>query len=396
MQNVFTKKWVWLPVILFALTLLALAPVGAHAKVVATGDTVYLGVDEVVDDNYIATGGTVEVAGTVNGDVYAAAGTVMITGTVGGDVIVGGGTVTVTGDVMGSVRVGAGTVDISGTVGKNLTVFGGTVRVGSDTTVGWSVLAYGGVVDLRGTVHGNADLGGGAVTMGATVNGNLSIDAGGSDTQITLLSTMSVGKDFSYTYATALTVDSAKVSGDVVYTEYMEKKSSYWAAKSMRYMLAKAVLGFLATMVLGLVLIAVGKNRIGEVTKSMRHEAGINMLWGVLYVLVAIVAGILLLFTVVGIKLAVFNFLLLGMMTLFSCVLISIAVGQQVKKWLNIKAESMTLSLLVGALLSYVVMLIPFVGWFIALLAGAWAIGAMVRHKWAWLHEGVAQPAKKK
>ena len=43
---------------------------------------------EVVNGDYFAFGGTVEIAGTINGDLYASGGQVVIDGTVNGDVLV--------------------------------------------------------------------------------------------------------------------------------------------------------------------------------------------------------------------------------------------------------------------------------------------------------------------
>ena len=69
---------------------------------------------QVVNGDYFAFGGTVEIAGTINGDLYASGGQVVIDGTVNGDVLVAGGRVSLSGSVSQDVRAAGGQVTISG------------------------------------------------------------------------------------------------------------------------------------------------------------------------------------------------------------------------------------------------------------------------------------------
>src|SRR5436309_3403223 len=64
------------------IVLLLLAPVAAHAADIRQGSNVVVAAGETVDDDVIAAGQTVTIAGHVTGDVYTGAQTVLVSGTI--------------------------------------------------------------------------------------------------------------------------------------------------------------------------------------------------------------------------------------------------------------------------------------------------------------------------
>jgi hypothetical protein len=149
----------------------ALASDGAEA-----GRLVGVPAGQVIDRDYFATGPLVEIAGTVNGDLYAAGGQVLIDGRVNGDVLVAGGRIMLSGAVSQDVRVAGGQVSVSGTVGRNVTVLGGNIELTPGATIAGSLVAAGGNVHLAAPLGGSATVAAGSLILSNRIGGD--VDAG--------------------------------------------------------------------------------------------------------------------------------------------------------------------------------------------------------------------------
>ncbi len=82
---------------LAVLLLGVLLPAGALAAMVRQGETVTIGPDEVIGEDLYVIGRTLQIQGTVRGDLITASGRVEITGTVEGDVLSMAGDIRVSG-----------------------------------------------------------------------------------------------------------------------------------------------------------------------------------------------------------------------------------------------------------------------------------------------------------
>ncbi|WP_181692126.1 polymer-forming cytoskeletal protein [Natronomonas sp. LN261] len=136
----------------------ALVP-GIAAAETLVGGSVVVDADETVGDTS-ATGGTVVVEGTVDGDLKA----------YGGSVHVAEG-----GEVTGIVRAYGGTVTVDGSVGGNVLAYGGSVRVGETAEIDRSFGAVAGDVTLEGRIGGDVAAVAGEITLAETalVEGSL-------------------------------------------------------------------------------------------------------------------------------------------------------------------------------------------------------------------------------
>ena len=139
-------------------TALALVSGVAAAETLA-GGSVTIDADETLGDTS-ATGGTVVVDGTVDGDLSVYAGDVHITEGA---------------EVTGIVRAYGGTVTVDGSVGGNVLAYGGSVAVGPTADIDRSFGAVAGDVEFGGRIGGDASTVAGSVTLAETalVGGNL-------------------------------------------------------------------------------------------------------------------------------------------------------------------------------------------------------------------------------
>ncbi len=132
----------------------------------------------VVDDEYYAAGGVVDIDADVDGDVIVAGGELLIGHRVRGDVIAAGGTLGIRGTIDDDVRVTGGELDIDARIGDDLAASGGSIELASTTTVGGDVWLAGGEVSMAGTISGDLRIVGGEIKLSGTVLGDVELEGG--------------------------------------------------------------------------------------------------------------------------------------------------------------------------------------------------------------------------
>ncbi|HEU5317808.1 MAG TPA: polymer-forming cytoskeletal protein [Chloroflexota bacterium] len=177
-----------------AVLLLALSGTPALALERRSGDSIVVARDEVIDEDFAASGRLVRVDGTVRGDLYAFAQHLTVAGIVEGDVIAVAQEVVIDGQVRGSVRAGGATVQINGAVDRNVTSAGQLVRLGSGGRVGGTVIGAGETLSLAGDVGGGLYGAGQSVLMQGRVNRNVDLALD----RLQLAPGASVGGNFDY------------------------------------------------------------------------------------------------------------------------------------------------------------------------------------------------------
>jgi cytoskeletal protein CcmA (bactofilin family) len=108
----------------------------AGAQNFKSGDNVTVMSNEIVDSMLFAGGKNINIAGTVNGDVYCAGQTIAITGTINGDVFCAGQTITVSGTVNGSVRLAGQIVTLSGVIDDSATIGAQDLTIHNTSIIG--------------------------------------------------------------------------------------------------------------------------------------------------------------------------------------------------------------------------------------------------------------------
>lgn len=136
-----------------------------------------------VEGNLYATGQTVTIEGTVDGDLICAGGQVALAkgGVVTGDLMCAGQSVEISGEVRGDVRSAGYLVRVNegGIVGGELMGAGFAVEVEPGATIGDDVMAAGSQVRLAGTVGGNARVGAAGLAIDGAIEGDVDASVGG-------------------------------------------------------------------------------------------------------------------------------------------------------------------------------------------------------------------------
>ncbi|MGB9964437.1 bactofilin family protein [Halobacterium hubeiense] len=307
------------------LALVAVLALSTFAGVAAADDraggTVVVEEGETVTNGLQATGGTVVVRGTVEGDLDAFAGAVDVaeSGTVTGDLSGAAGSIRVAGTVDGSVDVAAGSIDVTET----------------------------------GVVRGNLTGGAGSFTHAGTINGSVRVGAG----SVALASTASVGGDFVYD-GEFTQAEGATVGGEVRHDPDLGSMQVSVLPEIASWLLT---LYFLAlTLFVGALLLVALPGVSATVADATANSPLRTLGAGFAALVGAPFALVLLSLTVVGIPVAVVGAFLYALAVALSYVWGAYAVGA----WLLSQAdrEHRWLALLAGVLAVHAVGYVPFLG----------------------------------
>ncbi len=323
--------------ILLMILLLAVAPATAAAEQTRTGGSVVVGQGETVRGGLTATGGTVVIRGTVNGDLNAFSGNVLIDqgGTVNGD-----------------VSAFAGNVRIEGTVTGNVDAQTGNLVIARSATVGQSLEGSSGYTLIAGTVEGNARVSSETLTLADTANvgGNLVYDVGTFNREQGATVGGTVRQDESLNSAGPASVPSVPGWVGVIY-------------------------GFFVNLLLGVLLLAVFPTFSDGVADKGRDNPLFSIGVGVLLLILVPIVLIVFAVTLIGIPISIIGALLFAVFLWVAGVYGSFIVGV----WLlSLAGEaSRWLGLLLGVFVISVLDRIPIVGGIVQLVVLLLGLGAL-------------------
>lgn len=375
--------------ILTAALMLFLVVPSAYAAEFQGTNSYSLGKTEIVSDDLYAAGQDITIDGTVERSANLGGRTIVISGEVRGDVQAMGETVRVTGKIDGTLRVAASTLVISGTVGRD--VFSAAAQTTLDTTavVSGSLYTYSGQVDVNGKIDGDLRAGAGTVNIVGGASGNAYLYA----SQITFGDHGAIGGNLRYTAPQKLSpTDQQKVRGTLDYHE-TSQKTSRWSHQEKTF--AALVVGEVfarvyATLALGLIaLLALWLAPIlsSNVVRQGSEKITKNLLNGALFFLIVPFVLIAILFTIIGIPLA----LLLGVLYAAAFGLSMLPVAHWVGTRVLAKTQSNRyLVVLVGLVITEIgvgiLKLIPVFGSLTVFVVSVWGFGVILATLWYMVH----------
>ncbi|PIS05185.1 MAG: hypothetical protein COT81_02500 [Candidatus Buchananbacteria bacterium CG10_big_fil_rev_8_21_14_0_10_42_9] len=362
-------------------------PLAALAFNFETGPSVYVGEEDIVDGNLIATGNSIEIHGTIVGDVFAAGAFVLVTGDVEGDVFAAGQTVKITGDVGGSVRVAGSAVEVGGNVAHNVNAAGGSVTIAKDASVGWDVYAGAGSLDIRGPVGGNVAAGVGNLVVASVIEKDVKV---GLDDQGQMIVNPEGEINGNVTYYSnkedqLLVREGGSIAGEVSYQLPKHKKDIPVNPRKLAagYFFLKLISLF-SLILVGLVFVALAPKAVTQIHQAMIEKPLTKVGWGLVYAIVTPFVIILLALTVIGIPLALILIPIYVIALWFSKVFAGISLGllfmqSVVKK--NKPSGGLILPMIIGMIIFIVLTFLPLIGGLIKIALILWALGGVMAFK---------------
>jgi len=337
---------------------------------------VILGADEEIDRDYFAAGEMVEISGTVNGDVYAAGGEVLVDGTGNGDLLVAGGNVTISGKIEQDLRVAGGNVTISGEIGRNVTAVGGNVVITNSSKLVGNLVTAGGNIRIAAPVAGNIKMAGGTAILSNEVGGfvHARVD------MLRLTSKASVGDSLIYwSYQEASVDEGTQITGEV--THHTVKRPELPREDLLKVFAGlKAftkLISLITALAIGLLAISFFPKFSQGATDVIQKRPWIAFGVGLLFLITVPVVFGLLLTLVIGIKLA---FILLAgyfMMVAVSSVFTMLLAGYWFLRMFT-KDIKPGMAMLVGAIIYYLLTMIPVLGNVVIIVALLFGLGGVL------------------
>ncbi|QQS60283.1 polymer-forming cytoskeletal protein [Candidatus Falkowbacteria bacterium] len=359
----------------------------AKALMVQNKESLYVAKDEVISSSYVAAGSTITIDGKIQGDVICAGRSIIINGFVDGDVLCLGQTITINGEVRGSVRAIGSSVVINGKVARNVTVAGSDVGLGSKGEVGWDMMFASAYSDIRGAVKRDIDGAGAIMTIGGLVGRNVNLFGDRNDDSkndknnnptITIAKEAVINGNLSYTATQdALVEEGAMIKGSTDRHDFALRRSGDANSAVAAYIWWRIIVIFSALLV-GLILISWLKRPLHEISQKIFVKPYATFGYGLLFIIVTPIISILLMFTFIGIPLALMMSAIWLIVLYLGKIITAIIVGQEImkrRKQVEGKKSSAVLAMVVGVVVSYLIFSIPVLGGFMSMLATIFGVG---------------------
>lgn len=380
MITVMTKKIFLFLLLVFSLLIVDSGAVKANdGQLQREGNVVTVARDEAIDHDYLTTGGTVTMSGTVNGDLYAFGGTLTIDGVVNGDVIAAGGTVTITGEVKDDVRVAGGTVTINGKIDGNLLVGSGALNITRLSSIGGSVIAGSGTVEINAPISKIVWIG----ASQAQINSNIKADINVSAETLILGKEATVEGNLTYwSEREAQLYQGATVSGQIKREQPLvdtQAAPEIWGV-ALGFGLLLKLASTISLIVLGLLLLRYFPKQTLAASNQVARQPLVNLGWGVAAVIIVGFVIMLLCLSLVGLPLGLVLAALIIIEVYLSGLFVSLWLGRRLFKSLE-RDRRYAWALVIGIIIFQAISLLPFIGSLFKLLAILIGLGAWLKTK---------------
>ena len=322
------------PKIIVLLLLLLLVVPGAQAVRMVGGDDPVV-VSEPIHDDVFAAGGMLSIEAPVD-SLIAVGGEIDVNAPVRGDVIVAGGKVRITTSVDGKVVIAGGEVTLDGPVARNAVVTAGDVVFGPNTSIGRDAHVMGGSFRNEGRINGTLQ-----VSSESFVN-----------------------------------------RGSANVTRYEEVRDRPDGPDPVDGLLSGigALISFLVILgylVLGLILLALCPTTAGILETRVREQPLPALVVGVASILAAIILGMLLLVTIIGIPITVLLWMGVVAGIMVAGLIVALSVGRIVARVVKM-GENRFVLFVVGFIILNVLYLIPLLGGLVKCLVVCIGFGVLV------------------
>jgi cytoskeletal protein CcmA (bactofilin family) len=365
---------------IFLLCLLFLMPVFVLAQ--DAKENVAVAEDEIIDGNFIRFGNTVDIKGSVRGDVMVATNSLTISGPVAGDVVALANSVKITGSVLGSVRILANTVEIENEIGHNLWVAGNTLKLSDKSKVGWDVYATAANLEIKGPIAGRVFGSGDSIVIGSEIakDVNLTVPAG----QITLEPNANLKGNLTYEAAKdnqLILKEGAKVAGQTEKKSLSSSPMAGWENNFNKVFIFLKIVSFFSLLVVGLVLLTFLPKPILEIEAEMLKRPWPSFGWGFVFLVSVPFIVLLLLITLIGWPLALIILAFYLILIYLAKLIAGFTLGLTVVNYLNPEKKykgNLFWPLLVGSIIFLILSLLPVFGGLVKFLLILWGLGATV------------------
>ncbi|MBI3911980.1 MAG: polymer-forming cytoskeletal protein [Armatimonadetes bacterium] len=304
------------------------------------------------------------------GDVLAAAGRLEVHAPVRGSMVAIGGEVRSGARIGNDLVTAGGTINVDAPVGSTLAAAGGRISVAPAATIGGDAYLAGGEVRLQGRVNGDLRAGAGRFELAAPVRGDMEVHAG----EVVLRPGAVVQGNLTVYAPRPAQIDAgAVVRGRTTYVP---------TAPTPQARVFGWVVHLLMLLATGFLILALSRQWPTSVAETLQQQAAMTALLGLAVLVLAPLAAILLIVTVVGLPMAliVIGFYLAALYVAPIFAVFGLA-RWALARWQG-APPALWLAMLLGVVAYAVATEIPVVGWLMWLAALLAGLGALVLERW--------------
>lgn len=358
--------------------------------------------DTVYDDDFYIGGNSIRFQSEVTGDLIGGSRDLVFTGICGGDIMWGAQHIAIKGTVDRTVRLFGQDIEINAFIGRDLLAFGQKIIIGPGTKIIKDGGFFGESIEFNGFIGRNLLIRGDKVSISGTINGNLDIEA--KDLEIKP-NTVIEGNLIYKTPEQAKIESSVIIHGEVKWTEMQAKSKGqeYKAFSPITFMvnmflvfnfifgilifIITLILGngwliplmFLGLIVSGIVIVSLNRNMalkaVGVLEKRFFASFGL----GILLILLFPLAGFLAIVSIIGMPLGMLILFGFGMVCFIGSIYTAQFVGCSIGRLLNLgKIPPSIFTLIIGIVILAGLILIPIIGWLIAIVVLAAGMGSVI------------------
>lgn len=336
--------------------------------VVRSGDLVSIVEDQSIEGDFYTAARKINLSGTATEDMVAIGQNITINGTIEDNAFLVADVVDMFGSVGDDLRIIARDVTIAEPVAGDVFVVAGTVRIPSTASIGGDALIYAQEVIIEGVVGGDVLGTIDSLRIDAQIGGDVDVAVG----ELTLGDRALVDGSISYeSNEVLIRSQNAVISGDVVRNDPVLPGNE----ASIRLAIVPSLI--LLFSVLAWYLVA--RKSLRATVKNAITVSPRPFFIGLLLLLFAPVAAVVLMGSVVGVLVGITALLFYFVLLLLGIAAAAALAGQLAMKAFDHDIGPVGLTtLLVGVAIMTILMLLPYIGQFLFALLFILAIGSMV------------------
>jgi cytoskeletal protein CcmA (bactofilin family) len=304
-------------------------------------ESITISKDQVISNNFVRVGNTFDIQGTVEGDVIVAGSSVNISGTVAGDVIAAAAIIKIDGEVKGNVRVAGMNVEINGKVGKNANLFGSSVIIGDKAEIGSNVGFVARSIEHKGKILGKFDGWASTATIsGQILNGSnikFNIDNEKEETLLFINSKAVIENGLTYNSTKEAQIETgAQIKGEVKHNLPVKALENIQHIFTQVWWFMK-ISSLFAILLIGMLIVYLFKKAAQDISDFMWHKSGRSIVYGILILILVPLSAFILLFTVIGIPLAIILVALYWILIYTTKVFVGVLIGRKILEYFKAK-----------------------------------------------------------
>lgn len=347
----------------------------ASAMTVKTGDTINQ--KDAISGGSFFAGKKVIIDSDIDGDLFVFAEDVLINGKVSGDIIGAAQKLVIKQDIGGSLRFAAEKIELNNKIERSVTIASADVEINNNAFIGKDVAIAAENVILNGSIDGNLDVTAANLEVGGRVKKDVNYYSAEKDVEgLTIASQAVIGGNINNNAF-------GEIKGITPGVNVMGSVNNY-PPEAPKFDFVKdgvlPLIGFLFSlaMVLFLVILIGGKN-IKDIESLMLLNVGKMVGFGAILLFALPIVSIIFMVSGFGFFLGFVGFilwlLLIPFSILFSIISFGELISRKVKKDISGKIYYTTL---LGMLVSFILLKIPFIGFLMILFFMWWGSGGIL------------------